>query len=129
MADSTNFQLYDGQRNVQFKYTNYSDGTGQSGAVLLNVSTLNPNPGTHIKIRRIKYSIQGMSVRLQWAATTPVDIAILSQGQDILDWSNTYAGGYPDNGGTGATGNILITTVGALAGSSCTLELECIKGV
>ena len=129
MADTVVSQLYDGARNCQLKYTNYSDGTGQAGAVLVNASALTPNPGIHMKIRRIKYSIQGMSIRLQWAATTPVDIAILSNGQDILDWTDDYAGGFPNNGGTGATGNILITTVGALAGSSCTLTLEMIKGV
>jgi hypothetical protein len=129
MADTVVSQLYDGARNVNLKYTIYSDGTGQTGADILQVSTLNPNPGVHLKLRRIRYSIQGMSVRLQWDATTPVDIAILSNGQDILDFTNEYAGGFPNNGGSGVTGNILLTTIGQLAGSSCTLNLELIKGV
>lgn len=129
MADTTNFQLYDGARNCQFKYTLYSDGTGQTGAVLLNVSTLVPNPGVHLKIRRIKYSISGMTVRLQWDATTPIDLVLLSDGEDLLDFANEYAGGYPNNAGTGITGNILITTNGQLAGSTCTLNIEAIKGV
>lgn len=129
MADTVNSQPYDGARNYNLKYTIYSDGTGQTAAVLVNVSTLVPNPGVHLKIRRIRYSIQGMSLRLQWDASSPVDIALLGNGQDILDFTNEYAGGFPNNGGAGVTGNILLTTIGALAGSSATLNLECIKGV
>jgi hypothetical protein len=129
MADTVTSQLYDGARNVNLKYTVYSDGTGQTAADILQVSTLNPNPGLHLKIRRIRYSIQGMSLRLQWEASTPIDIALLGNGQDILDFTNEYAGGFPNNGGAGVTGNILLTTIGQQAGSSATLNLECIKGV
>lgn len=129
MADTVNSQLYDGARNVNLKYTIFSDGTGQTGTDILQVSTLTPNPGLHLKIRRIRYSIQGMSIRLQWEANTPIDIALLGTGQDILDFTNEYAGGFPNNGGTGVTGNILLTTYGQLAGSSATINLECIKGV
>jgi hypothetical protein len=129
MADTVHSQLYDGARNVNLKYTIYSDGTGQSAAVIINVSTLVPNPGTHMKIRRIRYNIDGMYVRLQWDATTPIDIAILGNGQDILDFSGEYAGGFPNDAGAGVTGNILLTTVGQVSGSNATLNLELIKGV
>ena len=129
MADTTNLQLYDGARNVNLKYTIYSDGTGQNATDILQVSTLNPNPGLHLKLRRVRYSIQGMNVRLQWAATIPIDIVLLGNGQDILDFTNEYAGGFPNNGGAGATGDILLTTTGQMAGSSATINLELIKGV
>lgn len=129
MADTVHSQLYDGARNVNLKYTIYSDGTGQTNTVLINVSTLVPNPGVHLKIRRIRYSIEGLYARLQWDATTPVDIAILGTGQDILDFTNEYAGGFPNDAGVGVTGNILLTTTGSLAGSNMTLNLELIKGV
>lgn len=129
MADTVTSQLYDGARNVNLKYTIYSDGTGQNGTDILQVSTLNPNPGVHLKLRRIRYAIAGMYIRLQWDATTPIDIAILGNGQDILDFTNEYAGGFPNNGGTGVTGNVLLTTEGQVAGSNCTLNLEFIKGV
>jgi hypothetical protein len=88
-----------------------------------------PNPGVHLKLRRIRYNIDGMYVRLQWDATTPVDIAILGNGQDILDFTNEYAGGFPNDAGVGVTGNILLTTIGQLSGSNATLNLELIKGV
>lgn len=129
MADTTTSQLYDGARNINLKYTIYSDGTGQTGTVILNVSALTPNPGVHMKIRRIRYSIEGMYVRLQWDATTPIDIAVLGGGTNILDFSDEYAGGFPNNAGTGVTGNVLLTTTGQLAGSNATINIEAIKGV
>lgn len=129
MADTVNSQLYDGIRNVQLKYTIYSDGTGQTGVKIIDVTTLNPNPGVHMKLRRLRYSIEGMYVRLQWDASTPVDIAILGAGTNILDFSDEYAGGFPNNAGAGVTGSILLTTTGSLAGSNATLNLELIKGV
>lgn len=129
MADTTTSQLYDGARNVQLKYTIYSDGTGQSGVKIIDVTTLNPNPGVHMKLRRLRYSIEGMYVRLQWEASAPIDIAVLGGGTNILDFSDEYAGGFPNNAGTGVTGSILLTTTGSLAGSNATLNLELIKGV
>lgn len=128
MADTVHSQLYDGARNVNLKYTIYSDGTG-TNATIITVSALNPNPGLHLKIRRIRYSIQGMYVRLQWDASVPIDIANLGEGQDILDFSTQYAGGFPNDAGAGVTGNVLLKTVGALNGSIATVDLECIKGV
>lgn len=128
MADATTIQLYDGVRNCQVKLTNFSDGTGQTNAVLINASTLVPNPGAHMKIRRIRYNVDGMYVRLQWGGTPNQDIAILGNGQDMLDFSTEYAGGFPNNATT-PTGNILLTTVGALSGSNYTIVLDMIKGV
>jgi hypothetical protein len=129
MADTTTSQLYDGRRNVQLKYTIFSDGTGQTGVKIIDVTTLNPNPGVHMKIRRLRYSIEGMYVRLQWDASTPIDIAVLGAGTNILDFSDEYAGGWPNNAGAGVTGSILLTTTGSLAGSNATLVIEAIKGV
>lgn len=129
MADTVNSQLYDGARNVQLKYTIYSDGTGQTGVKIIDVTTLNPNPGTHMKLRRLRYNIEGMYCRLQWDASTPIDIAVLGGGTNILDFSDEYAGGFPNNAGAGVTGSILLTTTGSLAGSNATLNLELIKGV
>lgn len=128
MSDVTTSQLYDGARNCQVKLTNYSDGTGQSAAVVVNASALTPNPGSHMKIRRIRYNVDGMYVRLQWDGATPQDIAILGNGQDLLDFSKDYAGGFP-NGATTPTGNILLTTIGQVTGSNYTIVLEMIKGV
>lgn len=128
MVDTVHSQLYDGVRNINLKYTVNSDGSGTS-ATIITVSSLTPNPGLHMKIKRIRYSIAGMYVRLQWDASTPIDIALLGEGQDILDFSTQYASGFPNDAGAGVTGNVLLKTVGAVAGSIATIDIEAIKGV
>lgn len=129
MVDVTGSQVYDGRRNYQIKLTDFSDGTGQSAVKVVDVTTMTPNPGVHIKLRRVRYSINIMSVRLQWEASSPVDIVFLAQGQDILDFSKEYAGGYPVPVVAGATGNVLLTTYGQIVNASYSIDLEFIKGV
>lgn len=128
MADSLQLQQYEGVRNVQVKAVDVSDGTGLAAAIIVNASTLAANPGAHWKIRRIRFTVIGMNVRLQWDGVTAADIAYLSPGEDILDFSKSYAGGYPNNATT-PNGNIIATTNGQGANSGFTLELELIKGV
>lgn len=129
MADAYASQVYDGRRNLFIKLTDVSDGTGLTGQNVTNISGLVPNPGVHLKLRRVRFAISGMSVRLQWQATTNVDLVLLSPGEDELDFSRDYAGGIPNNGGTGVTGDVLLTTVGQSSGATFTLGLEFIKGV
>ena len=129
MADTFSQQTYDGARNWTTKLVDVSDGTGLFAQVVANISTMSPNPGVHLKVRRIRYTIVNGSVQLLWYATTPVLIAMLGMGADELDFSKVYAGGYPNNGGTGVNGNIILTTNGFMPNSGFTIELECIKGV
>jgi hypothetical protein len=128
MADSYSNQVYDGARNAQFKLTDLSDGTGLTNQNVTNVSSLVPNPGIHLKLRRVRYSIEGMTVRLQWGGTPNKDLILISQGEDVLDFSKDYAGGIPNNAAM-PTGDVLLTTIGASANSSFTIMLEFIKGV
>jgi hypothetical protein len=129
MSDAYANQIYDGARNCTFKLTDVSDGSGLSAQNVTNVGSLVPNPGVHLKVRKIRFAISGMSVRLQWAATTPADIVILNPGEDILDFSTIYSSGISNNGGAGATGDILLTTIGATANANFTIVIEAIKGV
>ena len=47
MADALTSQvIVDGPRNAVLKFTNVSDGTGQTDAVLVDVSTLSSDPLT-----------------------------------------------------------------------------------
>lgn len=129
MTDKINFTLYDGIRNISATLSDVSDGTGLSGFVFLNASALTPNPGGHIKIKRIKYSITNMVVTLTWDGGTPATIAFLGQGEDIIDWSNTYSAGLPNTAVT-PTGNILISasTFGSATGGFV-ISIDAIKGV
>ena len=129
MADTLTTQVYDGARNYQIKLVDDSDGTGLLAAKVVDVTTMHPNPGVHMKLKRIRFSIYAMRVELLWEASTPVPIAIIGPGEDILDFSREYAGGWPDNAGVGVTGSVLMTTRDQVAGSGFTIVLEFIKGV
>lgn len=129
MANTYVNQKYDGARNCQFKLTLFADGSGDLvNQNVTNISALVPNPGVHLKLKRVRYSIQGLTARFQWAGATPADLVLLSEGQDILDFSEDYAGGIPNNATT-PTGDVLLTTIGASANSTLTAMLEFIKGV
>jgi hypothetical protein len=120
--------LYDGVHNAVIKHT--TDAT-ESAVVIIDVTTLNPNPGVHLVLWKLKYSISmtvGTGfVRLQSDATVPVDLLLLNGwGDDNLNFSRQ--GGMKTAVGAGATGNVTITTVGFAAGDSVYLEFELKKG-
>jgi hypothetical protein len=124
MADAVSSQtIIDGVRNVVMKFTNTSDGTGESAVTKVDVSALQSAPAK-VRIDRIHYSVAGMVVRLLWDADTDVTIVDL-QGDGCLD--ATCFGGLPNNGGAGVTGDIKLTTVGHSASDSYTIILEMSK--
>lgn len=130
MADVVHNHVYDGARNAVFNVTDFSDGTGLTNYNVTNVASLSPtNPGVHLKLKKIQYAIQGMSVRVQWAASTNIDIVILSPGENVIDYTRLYSGGISNDAGAGVTGDIVLTTIGASANSNMVLTLECLKGV
>lgn len=121
MADAVSSQtLIDNERNVVMKFTNTSDGTGESAVTKVDVSALNGAPST-VRINKIHYSVAGMVVRLLWDATADVTIVDL-QGDGILDC--TGFGGLRNNAGSGVTGDIQLTTIGHSSGDSYSLILE-----
>lgn len=119
MADTVDSRVI---RNANGNYvvhlTNESDGTGESNVVKVDVSALNGANGsaaTYTTIKRIEYSVWGMNyVTLRWDATTDDEIAVL-KGSGVIDWS--AEGGNTDPKTTGTTGDVLLTTDGALDGS------------
>lgn len=122
MADAVTSQtLVDGERNAVMKFTNISDGTGETAALKVDVSTLSGAPSS-VKITRIEYDISGMQVSILWDATTDVPAIVLSQGQQHFDF--TKAGGLINNGGAGVTGDILFTTIGASANDTYSIVLH-----
>lgn len=122
MADTVTSQtLVDGERNVVMKFTNFSDGTGESAVLKVNVSALSGAPAS-VKIIRVEYFIEGMAVRILWDATTDVDAIILNSGQGSIDFKDF--GGIQNNAGTGVTGYINFSTVGASVNDTYTIILE-----
>lgn len=131
MADNVTSQtILDGERLFIGKYTNISDGTGETAVVKVDVSTLAPNAFNlacnGVKINRIWMAVHGMEVRILWDATTDLLAwQATSNGPYLMDFSSF--GGLPNNAGTGANGDIAFTTHAPTAGGSYTIVLECIK--
>lgn len=131
MADAVTSQtLLDGERLVIQKFTNVSDGTGESAVVKVDVSTLSSNaagqPCTGVKINKIWSTAHGMAVNILWDATTDVLAWVIPPDTNYhMDFS-TF-GGVTNNAGAGKTGDIAFTTVGNSPGESYAIVLECIK--
>lgn len=131
MADNVTTQtILDGDRLVIQKFTNISDGTGESAVVKVDVSALNPDSNGHacngVKINKIWAQTSGMGVDILWDATT--DVICESVPSDQM-YCMSYAdfGGISNNSGAGKTGDVLFSTVGASSGDRYTIILECIK--
>ncbi len=124
MADAVSSQtIIDGARNVVMKFTNLSDGTGESAVVKVDVSALQGAP-SRVDIQRIHYNVTGMVVTMLWDATTDVRIMELA-GDGWFDFC--HFGGLTNDAGAGVTGDISFTTTGATAGDSYSIVLEMTK--
>jgi hypothetical protein len=126
MADAVSTQtLIDGDRVAILKFTNISDGTGETGALKVDVSTLSAPAGkvcSSVAIDRVYASTVGMGVDILWDATT--DVVALTLGQDqFFEYQFDDIGGLWNNAGAGKTGDIMFTTVGAVAGDRYTIIL------
>lgn len=131
MADAVTSQtILDGERLFIAKFTNISDGTGETAVTKIDVATLNPNSFglacNGVKINKIYATTHGMEVRILWDATTDQFAWQLPQNTNyLMDFSSF--GGIPNNAGAGKTGNLLFTTADASSGDMYTIVLECLK--
>lgn len=131
MADAVTSQtILDGERLFIGKFTNISDGTGEVGALKIDVSTLSANAAGNacngVKINKVWAQTQGMGVDILWDATTDLLCETIPADQlYMLDYSSF--GGLPNNAGTGKTGDVLFSTVGAASGDRYTIVIEAIK--
>ena len=132
MTDTVNTNVtQDGQRNYVVVLQNVSDGTGESAVKKVDISTLlgsgtsgNQNAApVSFAVKEIEYDIQGFSsVRLFWDATTDDEMAILS-GQGYFNFDPPFA----DPRSTGFTGDVMLTTAGAVSGATYTIKLWLLK--
>lgn len=130
MADAVTSQtLVDGTQRAVFKFTNISDGTGEAGVVKIDVSALAPyqgEPCTSVSIQRIDVITSGMGINMLWDATTDV-VALTFGDADFVSLDFSRFGGITNNAGTGKTGDLLFTTVGAASGDRYTVVIEVVK--
>ena len=123
MGDAVATQtILDGSKKLVMKFTNVSDGTGESTVKKVDVSALAP-AATKVKITKIMFSTDGMAVQLWWDATGNVLAYTLAADQtDVLDFRPV--GGLINNAGVGVTGDLLFTTSGHTAGDSYSIVME-----
>jgi hypothetical protein len=131
MADAVTSQtLLDGERLAIMKFTNISDGTGETAVTKVNVSALTPsNSGkacTGVTVTKITSICHGMEVRMYWDATTDVPFFL---GTVNTNYENDFSkiGGVTNNAGAGKNGNIVFSTSDATAGDTYTVVLEMVK--
>ncbi len=123
VADDT---IYSGSRRLVRRFTNESDGTGESAVTKINISAFTTGDdvttATSSTIDLIEYSVSGFNyVNVYWDHDTDDHIATLT-GQGSID---LFAyGGMTDPGSTGGTGDILFTTDGGADGSAYDITIH-----
>ena len=128
MADAVTSQtLIDGVKTAVLKFTNISDGSGESAVAKVDVSALSANDVgkscTGASIEKIWWQCNGMKVQLLFDATSNVIAIELGENQSgYHDYTNF--GGIINNAGSGKTGDILFTTVGHSSADSYTIILQ-----
>ena len=128
MADAVASQIIvDGPSFVAIKLTNISDGTGETAVTKVDVSALEADSRTgqsctDVNIERIWWQCIGMKVRILFDADTDVMGIELGENQS---GNHDYSifGGLTNNAGTGKTGDVKFTTVGASSGDTYTVIL------
>lgn len=131
MADAVTSQtLLDGERLAIMKFTNISDGTGESAVTKVNVANLARNGAglacTGVTVNKITSVCHGMEVRMYWDATADVPFFL---GTVNTNYENDFSkiGGITNNAGAGKNGNIVFSTADATAGDTYTVVLEMVK--
>jgi len=131
MADAVTSQtLLDGERLAIMKFTNISDGTGETAVTKVTVSSLTAsNSGkacTGVTVTKITSVCHGLEVRMYWDATTDVPFFLSTINTNYENDFSTI-GGITNNAGTGKNGNIVFSTADASSGDTYTVVLEMVK--
>ena len=127
MADAVTSQtIQDGQRIAVVKFTNVSDGTGESAVKKVDVSALQANNSgdacTSVSVARIYWATRGMGVNLEFDASTNVLLTGLPADSTGDEYYDLFTG-IPNNAGSGVTGDIDFTTVAHSSGDTYSIIL------
>jgi len=131
MADAVaTTTIIDGPRKAVIYCTNTSDGDGEAAVTKVDVSALSQSPNldtcTGVRLEKVAFSNVGMGVKILWDATADViAMELPADYSDTLDFSDIS--GLPNYAGSGKTGDIQFTTVGATSGDTYSVTLYCIK--
>jgi len=120
MADAVASQTILNGAEIVMKFTNISDGTGESAVVKVDVSAL-PGAPAGVALQKIVFSTAGMGVDILWDATTDVLAWHVPMDQSgVIDFGPA---GITNNSGAGKTGDIMFTTVGHTAADRYSIML------
>ena len=132
MADAvTSTTIIDGTHRAVIQLTNLSDGSGEAAVQKIEVAALNSrDDGTAcsgVFIDKIHHSIVGFTqVQLLWEATTnTIAIALAQDSNGHMDFSDF--GGIQNTSGSGKSGDIMLTTIGAANLDSYVIILDLLK--
>jgi len=131
MADAVaTTTIIDGPRKAVIYCTDTSDGDGEAAVTKVDVSALSQSPDldacTGVRLEKVVFSNVGMGVKILWDATADViALELPADYSDTLDFSDIS--GLPNYAGSGKTGDIQFTTVGATSGDTYSVTLYCIK--
>jgi len=131
MADAVATQtIIDGSKTAVLKFTNVSDGSGESAVTKVDVSALSNNSigqsCTGASIQKIWWQCIGMKVQILFDATSDILAIELGENQSGHHDYSSF-GGIPNNAGSGKTGDIQFTTVGHSSADSYTIILQVAK--
>ena len=133
MADAVPSQtLSDGDRLAVVKFTNISDGTGESSVEKVDISGFATNmhgeTPARATIEQIWYDVGGMRVALEWNATTNVVAAVVGGSAAAGNVSGHMDfrsfGGIKNTLASGYNGDIDLTTHGHTAHDHYTVVLQ-----
>ena len=135
MADvDTNTIIIDGPQKFVASFVHTYVTTGEGTPVkkidvsALAINPVNGNPCTGVRINKIWYSTIGLTLKINWFATTQVLAAQVPENySDVLDFSSFSGLPNPTIGAAGSNGDIYFGTVGEAANDSYTVVMECIK--
>ena len=127
MADTVTSQtIQDGERLAILKFTNESDGTGESSVKKVDVSALKADSKgracSSVAIARIHWVCRGMGVDIEFDASTNVLAVTLAPDSSGDEYFDQFSG-IPNNAGSGVTGDIDFTTVGHSSGDAYSIIL------
>jgi hypothetical protein len=126
MADAVaTIDVFSGKDYLIRRITNISDGTGESGvAKVTRANHVNSagNVPAELGIAELWWSIQGFSsVRLLWDQTAQEVAAVLAAGNGarlMMTFGDSEGLLYPQTAIGGGSGNLLVTTSGAVSGAT-----------
>ena len=128
MADAVTSQtLVDNPKTAVLKFTNVSDGSGESAVKKVDVSALSANiDGSTCKratLEKIWWQCNGMKFKVLFDAST--DDFCIELGENKSGHHDyTSFGGLTNPASSGVTGDIMFTTVGHSSADSYTIIMQ-----